>query len=624
MTLPFFPSFLLFSSAIYLSKYNDTLQNDDQIAENLKIIDTCCNFCFDHLLDTSSFVRSKSLDILEKLTNEGKLKLQNILDILRATIRRLMDESVLVRRKAIKVCYILIKKDPVGNIYSSINLFEDKIKVTKNEIDTLKSKNIARKEDAGDADQSDLTEADQKYQNELKFLLAKLEMLEISYDFLQLVNEIIEILCQYHLMSKHESDIKESLNIVQLIVEKKVPAAGTAIKTILPCILSKTEEIKKMVCHIFTTTFIKPNIEDTFTSITSFIKVLDYEEKLMSKLVFNEINFNFKDFISDVLVYCWENIENLNDFQNLRDNLQVIELFGFDVEEKNKVFNCEVVQAMPTPKAKKAAKNLKAKQAKNKRLSIESFENKYRHKIELVLACLPEIEDYKKLESSENAVNLTISVVNLVKNLSNFSQLNHTFSIQYLEIFLKILLSLITQPQIDNYNLLAQEIINLFFDICNFPVIICENLIFQLIDICKTVKEDEFKIYFISRLINLVSYIALKIAQASEGEVKHKLSANEVSQEVAEKMAENSESTSVASNSKSVSRAESVVGESSDSESVTSAKKARRDKEKEKTDEEALMTAGASKDQMVKDLVRTLLPLDLYRTCLKRNKKRKR
>ena len=100
----------------------DGSEDQDQ---TLQTIDTCFNYCFDHLLDISSFVRCKALDILEKLVNEGKSKLEHTIQILKLTTKKLLDESVLVRKKAIRLCSSLIKNQRfLGSVTVTLRKFK--------------------------------------------------------------------------------------------------------------------------------------------------------------------------------------------------------------------------------------------------------------------------------------------------------------------------------------------------------------------------------------------------------------------------------------------------------------------------------------------------------------------
>ena len=102
--------------------------------EILQVVDLCCEACFRHLRDVSSFCRTKALDVLEKLASKGKMKLEVISEAIKGANRKLLDESIMVRKKALRLVDVLIRNNPVGDMFGTSEQFEEKIQQTRAEL----------------------------------------------------------------------------------------------------------------------------------------------------------------------------------------------------------------------------------------------------------------------------------------------------------------------------------------------------------------------------------------------------------------------------------------------------------------------------------------------------------
>ena len=128
--------------------------------------------------------------MLEKIITQGQgVSITILISTLVNAKPRLLDESVMVRKKCLKLCNTLINSCPVGDIYGTSEQFDNKICQTKAELDKLRKETVLESGKVKDVEN-------------LQF---QLELLVLMQKFNDYVAEMIDELCEYHLVARNEA-----------------------------------------------------------------------------------------------------------------------------------------------------------------------------------------------------------------------------------------------------------------------------------------------------------------------------------------------------------------------------------------------------------------------------------
>ena len=405
-------------------------------AEICKVVDLCCEACFRHLRDISSFCRTKALDVLEKLAQKSKLKLEVISEALKGANKKLLDDSVMVRKKALRLVNVLVRNNPVGDMFGTAEQFEEKIVETRVE---LKQK-----------EQEAVLEENLENNSEIQALKFRLRFLILTQLFQTRIEESLEIITEVHLVSVNENDVKEALNVVSSCVQRHVTSAGAAIKSALPSIFSKNEDIRSLVAIIYSDCFMRATNQETFDVLIQFIKNLEFSETEAAKEVFRQIGKSkiYSVKIRELYAFCWENLEKTDDFRLLEKNLRIIEVFGnLDVD-------------LEDGKEHTGKENTTGKSKKRTSLSKKVVSRR----IDTALACLPE-----ELKGGRS-LRLVVSCIDVVLMLSESRQ-GKFEGFACFEEFVKLLIDGVCMNN-KYWVPMMEKIVIMFFRLAEYPIVV--------------------------------------------------------------------------------------------------------------------------------------------------------